>query len=782
MSARPILFLSFIVCGCTTVAVTQLNRTYGPEIPRERMVSHDSEAGIDWHQKIKPVIEKRCVVCHGCYDAPCQLDLSSPEGIDRGASSARVYNGARLSEAAPTRLFQDAPDTRGWRSAGFHPVLNERDQTPEANLTAGVMAQMLALKGSNPLPDQPLLPASFDLALNRKQQCPGAGGMTRYSRQKPLWGMPYALPRLADDDYATLQSWLAGGALMAGKPPLTPPLQMQVDRWEQFLNGESTKAQLMSRYIYEHWFLAHLYFDQVPEKEFFRIVRSRTPPGEPIDIIATRRPYDDPEVQRVFYRLWREQGTILDKTHMPYALDDDRMEKFSAWFLDPAFDVPALPAYDPATAANPFIAYESIPVGVRWRFLLEEAQFTIMNFIKGPVCRGQIALNVINDHFWVFFVSPAIEDTLDSGHFLATQQQHLRIPVEEGSNAAPFKTWRRYSNVYERYLKAKTDEMERLLRNGEHLTLDVVWDGEGVNPNAALTVFRHRDSASVVQGLVGSSPKTAWLIDYALLERIHYLLVAGFDVFGNLGHQLNTRLYMDFLRMEGEFNFLALLPNRTRKELRDHWYRGTSKNQRSYIFGSRSPLHEPSSIPYATDHPKEELYGMLHRRLKSVLNNEYAIEHPQVPKEHRWQLQRLARVRGISASLLPQTASLAVRDAEDSYWFYTVIHNNAHSNITSLFSEDSNRLPEEDDVTVARGFVGSYPSAFWRVDEDRLSVLVDTILQMEDEEAYGRMMNRYGVRRTSSEFWDHGDLIHAGYRALAPVTGGLLDFNRLENR
>ena len=32
-------------------------------------------------------------------------------------------------------------------------------------------------------------------------------------------------------------------------------------------------------------------------------------------------------------------------------------------------------------------------------FLLDEAQFTIMNFIKGPVCRGNVALSVIQDRF-----------------------------------------------------------------------------------------------------------------------------------------------------------------------------------------------------------------------------------------------------------------------------------------------------------------------------------------------------------------------------------------------
>ena len=96
-------------------------------------------------------------------------------------------------------------------------------------------------------------------------------------------------------------------------------------------------------------------------------------------------------------------------------------------------------------------------------------------------------------------------------------------------------------------------------------------DGDGTNRNAGLTVFRHFDSATVVQGFVGGSPETAWIVGYPLLERIHYLLVAGYDVYGRVGHQLTTRLYMDFLRMEGESNFLALLPMASRDGVRDQW-------------------------------------------------------------------------------------------------------------------------------------------------------------------------------------------------------------------
>jgi hypothetical protein len=72
------------------------------------------------------VLEKRCVVCHGCYDAPCQLKLETYDGVERGGTKAQVYDGSRLTAADPTRLFIDAQLLADWRAKGFHGVLPER--------------------------------------------------------------------------------------------------------------------------------------------------------------------------------------------------------------------------------------------------------------------------------------------------------------------------------------------------------------------------------------------------------------------------------------------------------------------------------------------------------------------------------------------------------------------------------------------------------------------------------------------------------------------------------
>ena len=155
-----------------------------------------------------------------------------------------------------------------------------------------------------------------------------------------------------------LENWLANGAPAKAIEPLSPQINTQVANWETFLNGISNKQRLMSRYIYEHLYLAHIYFDEIDSAGkppvYFRLVRSATPPGTPIKVIATRRPYSDPGTNTFWYRLWRDQMSVVEKTHLPYALNKQRKSNWTEWFLDEDYEAGALPSYEPAIAGNPF--------------------------------------------------------------------------------------------------------------------------------------------------------------------------------------------------------------------------------------------------------------------------------------------------------------------------------------------------------------------------------------------------------------------------------------------
>lgn len=783
---RFIVFLTTVLfSGCAVYAGLNYDQLYGESTPRDRIAPSYSKVAEHYLTEVKPIIENRCVVCHACYDAPCQLKMSSAEGIDRGAHKEKVYEGTRLLASNLTRMFIDAQSTEQWRELGFKPVLNERDQSAEANTQAGVMARMLQLKQAHPLPNQKVLDHDeWDFSLDRDQQCPTIEEMAKYEQDYPEWGMPYGLPQLADNENNTLMSWLEAGAPMASVPPAPQSTLEKVKDWEAFLNGDSLKQQLTSRYIFEHLFVAHLYFDDEEQPVFFNLVRSRTAPGKPVDLIATRRPFDDPNVDRVYYRFVQVRETIVDKTHMPYALSDAKMARLEELFLTPNYTVTELPSYDPISSANPMVSFTQLPVEARYKFMLDNAQNTIMGFIKGPVCRGQLALNVINDRFWVFFVDPDMANLPSVNAFYERQAHNLRMPAEKESNTLPITSWLRYAKQQGDFLRAKNDFMEATFKNGEHLTPQVIWDGAGINPNASLTVFRHFDSATVTKGLVGEQPKTAWVLDYSLLERIHYLLVAGFDVYGNFGHQLVTRMYMDFLRMEGESNFLSLLPEEVRHQELADWYQGASTDLKHFIQGDINEFEQPSGIKYLTDTPKKELLDKLKAHLAQVQPTRYDLSTAALSNQGIAALTTIGRLQGEHVSLFPELSYIMVEpnDTNTAPQLFTLVRNSAHKNISSLFDEESNRLFSRDNVTLVRGILGSYPGAFWYVKEAELPALTEKVLAVKSEESYRALLDEFGVRRTSPEFWPFSDRLNQTYQSNYPIESGLLDYNRIENR
>jgi hypothetical protein len=761
----PLTLLSagLILAGCAAIVRNQLDSSYGPADP-QRYASPTPDPGNTW-QSAKQVFDRRCVLCHACYDAPCQLNLASFEGIARGENKTSVYT-PRLLAAAPTRLFADAHSPAEWRKKGFSPVLNERG--PAGDLEGSVLYRMLRLKGDTRSPKAALPATAADAAAS----CPTIEEIDRYSGE----GMPYGLPPLPGGEMEAVTRWLKAGSPHPAPAPFPPATMQEAERWEKFHNGGSLEARLMSRYIYEHLFFAHIYFRGEPR--FFEMVRSRTPPGEPIDLIATRRPYDDPGVARVYYRLRPMHETLVAKTHIPYRLDDVKLEKFRRWFLADSVKVAALPSYDRETASNPFITFRDLPPRSRYRFMLEEAHFTIAGFLKGPVCRGQVALGVINDRFWVVFANPDLPTFDGEAAFLSEQADYLRLPAESGSNAFAL-DWLAYGRRQLAFLDAKTQALTRAFREAQTPpTLDVLWDGDRTNPNAGLTIFRHFDQGSVVQGLVGTPPKTAWIIGYPLLERIHYLLVAGFDVYGNLGHQLNTRIYMDFLRMEGEANFVALLPIASRRTVRDYWYRGARSEVKDYIDGNATRFTLETGIAFKTADPAHELMRMMQARLAPALGHKAPLARGESSPATRAGIARLGALQGRSVSFLPQLTYLIVREESGEERTFTLLHNNGHSNISNLFDEEARRLPDEDDLTAMEGLVGAYPNAFYRVRSADLSAFSDEIAGMKGAADYSKLAARYAVGSSDPEFWAVSDRVIEAMARQSSVDAALPDYGR----
>jgi len=757
--------------------------------------SQTASADDEYSSRIEPIFTSRCIACHSCYNAPCQLNLQSYSGLTRGATKLNVYDRSRPKSVAPSRLDIDGHGVPDWRAKGFFDVVG--DTNPARTL----LMQLLALRAGHPTV-QPRR------SVDESNFCPADGDQAaRISQSAPELGMPYGLPPLSQAELATLSDWVSNGspgpteATLANRHTIPPEVQAQVRAWETLLNGGSPREKLVARYLFEHLFIAHLHFrsDATSQRPaFFRLVRSRSPCEAGVDEIATRRPNDDPGPADFHYCLRDVDGVIVDKTHIPYELSPPKLDRIRSLFLEPKWDVSRLPGYDEDIASNPFATFADIPVRSRYQFLLDDAEYEVNTFIKGPVCNGSIAVNSIQAQFFVFFLRPDADSMVTSAEYARQAQDMLILPGVWGSDVpllddAAF--FRRLIEHREAYRKLRADNIRKQRPAG--YTLDDIWDGDGHNPNALLTIFRHFDTAVVAQGAVGDLPKTLFVLDYPLLERLVYNLVVNYDVFGNIGHQSLTRLYMDLIRMEAEELFLDFLPPSQRTNLRNSWYQGgpLTELKLRFVF----PLVDgsaPTGVVYRDEaNAKAEF-------VEQLLNEHLPAQVRGRPDALNWKALRLSQdpgttseltapeqaLRGIAsikaadatpfARFLPDLAVILIHGKDGRARLYSLVHNREHANVSWILGESERFAPHEDSLTVRTGLLGAYPNMFFVVPEDEIDLFASTILNLKSADDYERLVDSFGMRRSKENFWSIFDAINSIHIANNPVQSGALDLTR----
>ncbi len=742
---------------------------------------------VDYLTEVKPVLDKRCVVCHSCYNSPCQLKLSSFEGVDRGASKQAIYNGSRLRSMEPSRLFIDAQTTSQWREKDFFSVTESSVKEGGNN---SLMLQLLSHKMKNPQSQGNYFPEANDLS------CAENGSeLAIYLKKHPNRGMPFGFPPLKPEEYSIVAGWIAQGA----NGPNAAEQDMfsviagddvdDVKRWEEFFNTTDPKYVMTARYLYEHLFLAHITF-KTGSGVFYELVRSRTAPGRPVEVVPTVRPYDDPDTS-FYYRFRRIHSTIVHKTHMVFPLDREQFARVKELFINVDWlQKPHIMSYDKLISANPFLAFEQIPPRSRYQFLLDNAHYIIMTFIRGPVCKGQIALNVIHDHFWLLFLDPDHDLTVRHPAFLQRHGDDLSMPIERGSDNRLFSALRnRYSRAAIRYYKARQDFYSSYHYDGQ--VIDSIWKGGRASDTPVLTVFRHFDSASVHKGAIGELPRTAWVVDYPLLERIYYSLVAGFDVYGNAGHQLAVRLYMNRLRIEGESYFLDFLPRSDREKTMREWYLGVDFSRVNY-----QPTSYPAAIPFTTNAPQREFieqvveeHVLTETEIQFDHNYQRAGEkYPDLPESYR-NLDDI--LQGFDAVSAPGTGFVRYVNDQQANLFHVrirtperedavismVIHR-WRDNVTFLFSEKNTLNSEKDKIDFVEGFVGSYPNYYVDLTIDDLPEYFSLLTNYNGSPEHVERSKRFGVNRAKEHFWGVYDWFQERFNRDSPDTAGLFDLNR----
>ncbi len=734
-----------------------------------------------YSQDIQPIFTQKCVACHACYDAPCQFNLGSAEGLERGAHKEPIYNGRRSAAQPTTRLFVDAGNTDAWRQKGFFDVLGE------GQAQASLLATMLELGRQQPFAANSRLPDDLPLGIERKDQCPQPNEFAQFAQKNPHSGMPYGVTGLTDAEYASVQQWLQEGAQLGWQSWTANAVeQQQIEQWETFFNAPGARENLVSRWLYEHLFIAHIHFSGGAEGHFFRVVRSYTPSGQPVKEIATRRPNDDPGV-KMYYRFVAVTDVIVHKTHITYDMSADKLEHVKSLFFSGDWRAPKVPDYGAFSRSNPFETFALIPAQARYQFMLDDAEYFVRTFIRGPVCRGQIATDVIRDNFWVFFQAPQHDVYLTDQTYQDQATPLLAMPGQFDQISNLLSLWGTYKkkrNAYETLRTQRYGDAE--LPDWTH-----IWSG---NDQALLSIFRQHDSAMVRKGLIGQVPQTMWLLDFPLLERTYYQLVVNFDVFGNVAHQVQTRLYFDLIRNGSEVNFLRLMPRKARQGLLSDWYQNSGK-VKLWLDYTKIDNHTKSALGLPRKNSKAVFAERALQRFDAINARPDPINRCNSAHCYRDGLSReaaaveqsLARLSSRPAAgfqvinYLPEASMLRVEMSNGAREVYSVLRNRAHSNVAFISAESLRYQSGLDTLTVYPEVLSSYPSFIFNVKAEDVAIFVRALELVNDQAAFSKVVEHWGIRRTHPQFWQYFHDLSEHIREREPLQSGVLDMNRYEN-
>jgi len=358
-----------------------------------------------------------------------------------------------------------------------------------------------------------------------------------------------------------------------------------------------------------------------------------------------------------------------------------------------------------------------------------------------------------------------------------------------------------------------------------------IWDGDGKNPNAWLTIFRHGKSASTHRGPVAGFPKTVWVMNFANTERLYYNLVAHFKYWSSMGHRVSTWRTMSHIRLHAEDTFLGFVPQEDRLAIRQYWAGGLEipgelvpklLGAKRYIdFFPLANMGRPSRIKRLPGHSALEstliqfaehmrpIYGeTFFDSINGNTDNGFPfvenqrrelIDIPQItsPEVFENVFAKINRQKGYRtyAGMFPSNTIIRLRlndrdtcEKVGSCQLLTVLSHRGYKSHNAFFLEEANRDPSRDTVTLHRGAIGPFPNLYLDLDAAKarafLKALQGFITTSPDnpKDKLKAVLSNAKVSRFQSEFWSFTDWMH---RELVNMQdghkfGGILDISLYE--
>ncbi|MCO4793470.1 MAG: fatty acid cis/trans isomerase [Bacteriovoracaceae bacterium] len=745
-----------------------------------------SESKDVFYGQVKPILDKRCVACHSCRESECRLKLTSLEGLIRGAHTKKNTGGV-LTDVTRNKLFHDAAGEAEWRKRGFYSVLKsplgiQRRMRRSGSRDRLGRNSILTAALANKYENQEVLDR-LDLMGPDNNSC--GEGRKSYDN---VPGMPYKMHPLRPVEFATLFNWSnsRGNADLPSAETLlmltTPKNPEIVRKWENFFNHSSAKAKWTSRFLYEHLFLARLYFEESPG-EFYELVRSKTAYPKPIVVSPTIHAFDKPKVEGFYYRLRKIHSTIVDKNHFVYEVNDNILKELKEMFWNIDWGHGNNHVKFSFKNTNPLVAFKHIPAKSRYTWMLKNAHLLLDISARSQNCRTEGASAPYWDNMLHVFIKPDSDPTVAYGKkFYDEAGKYLPIPNVTGGRISPF---RDFNKEQRKYAKIKSKYSKKL--HPEGLTVDDIWLGDNEeDKNAIVTVLRHQWTASTVKGQPGKMPRSALLMDFAIFERYFYLCNVATEISEALLGQSRVVTYLFDVKKEAENHLLSLIPPKHRDGIRQSLVEGLDANYQ-FINGFTYPYNEENGFTFE----KVSSYsGFLWEILEKTFKPEVVGERSFVIKSGfmsenntKTKLENLSDIKGTMGTHMPNVSYLRVANEDGSIEYFTITANRYYKTRNKLSFTDTNfektqRRPELDYLEIFEGIFINFPEKIYMINSNEVDDFIKDLKVLTSRGRFMAFNKVYGLDQNSEDFWTIIDEVNSTYIRKNPIHGGIIDLHR----
>ncbi|WP_455245215.1 fatty acid cis/trans isomerase [Petrachloros mirabilis] len=741
---------------------------------------------ISFTQDIKPILDTKCVSCHACYDAPAQLDLRSVAGIQRGAIKLDPY-APRTSPVPPTFVWNSKNTLEDWRKLGFFSVTEGGKDS--------IMGKMLRLGHENPVEPNERFSDKVELdPFKRKFYFPNSYEIDAYIAQKPREGMPLAVSGLLPSEYANLIQWLEEGAKFDHKvaEPSEVDLGM-ISNWEGFLNGEDARTQLMARYIYEHIYLVTFLFENKEDANFYTLVRSTTPPGEPVVPVA-QHVANGPVAEGDFYYRFMllDQTRCVKNTRLQMVADDKKLNRWKEIFDEQEWTAQSLPGYSEEERYDILGIFKDIPPKVRYKFLLDNTWNIRGAIVHGPSCHGNQAIGSVQDQGWHFYENPETSLYVNDPEYRAMVDPLLSFYINKNSVQDAFITRHEFVGRRKKYMKLR---MEREQELGIKTQMTDIWRGEDDDDTPIVTVYRHQTDAYTLDPKVaaGDYPKESWLIDLPIFEQAYYTAVTNYDLFDSSDSWTWVREIFGLSRIEAEMNLLRFIPAKDRKPTFASWYKGpltaTRLRLEMPVFNPEDEI--PTGIEYTTDDPMKEFYIKLLDYMGDKVISADPINRVDAPIPSDPVAAAMRKITDASKeeqpawrrfkAIIPEASLLRIDREGQEPLVYTMTRDRWYDTKAFISPVLQDEDPSKGRVSVLEGVQTAYPRFMFRIPEAEVDEFADALVQAGTTEALTKIVERWGIRRSNPDFWAYLDTMKEYIRRRDPTRAGTLDVDRYLN-